>query len=70
MTVQLHSSCMNKITADKTTLNVLASIFYETAHSYEAQGYDVCADFIRKDADAIYNALDAEGFYDKIKEGK
>lgn len=72
MTVQLHSSCMNKVTADKATLNNLASIFYEVANLYESQGYGVCADAILKDANTIYDALDKEGYYDdcpsKMKE--
>ncbi len=55
---------MNKVTADKATLNNLASIFFEVAHLYESQGYEVCADAIRKDANIIYDALDKEGYYD------
>lgn len=67
MTVQLTSPCMGKITADKATLNMLASIFYRTADEYEKEGFPTCGDAIRRDANIIYDALDAKGFYDDIR---
>lgn len=50
-------------------LNWLSILAYEAADKYEMNGYDILARLARSASDQIYDALDVEGLYDKIREG-
>ena len=65
MTVKLKYH--GKITADKETLNYLACAFMAAAHCHTAQGYHALAKEANADSKAIYDALDAVGFYDVFR---
>lgn len=65
MTVKLKYH--GKITADKETLNYLACAFTDAAHCHTACGHYALADEANADSKAIYDALDAVGFYDVLR---
>ena len=65
MTVKLKYH--GKITTDKETLNYLACAFTYAAYHHTAQGHHALADEANADSEAIYDALDAVGFYDALR---
>ena len=60
---------IGKITASKETLVSLACIFLESGEYIKPDGkYPVLSDLRKKQFLAIYDALDAVGFYDSVKD--
>lgn len=65
MTVNIEG--LGKITASKEILNLISSLAYEARENYAATGYKAWAVQAKEVAEALYDALDEIGFYDKYK---
>lgn len=65
MTVELRYG--QKVTASKATLNYLSSAIHHAARDYERDGFPALANEAHENSKAIYNALDATGFYDEFR---
>lgn len=65
MTVELS---FGKVTGDKATLNYLVSALFRASSDSFSHGYPLISEQYKHDSYAIYDALDAAGYYDDVRE--
>lgn len=65
MTVNIEG--LGKITANKEVLNWLCIVLNEAQDSFENKGTMVFSKQCRKQKNAIYDELDAKGYFDSVR---